>query len=142
MQVTLDTLYVGCRTGNNARYIIVLNPDGTQHHLPHVGGHSGELNWGYKGSGPTDTAISLLRHAAAHTLVASPDDIEGMIASYKEDVVEGLGSEPLPRYLRQVVRPDTGTILWWCLPQSEVRRWLRNHLSSQQLERYLVGGSM
>lgn len=56
-------IYTGKRDKNGARVFVAYEPEGATVALPHVVLHSPTgLEWGYGGSGPADTALSILAH--------------------------------------------------------------------------------
>ncbi len=54
-------IYKGKRTGEGVGgQTIVVQDNGDEYLLEHIERHSQELNWGFGGSGPADTALSIL----------------------------------------------------------------------------------
>ena len=82
-----DLLYHGYREGASSRVIALELPDGTRiGWLEHVVRHSPSgFGWGYHGSGPSDTAWSLLVDAAGDAAICQACQGTGRVVYVTED---------------------------------------------------------
>ncbi len=95
--------YIGRDTGNGQMGLWFEFDDGNHRQVPHVVKHSpAGLSWGYEGSGPSDTALSLLTDITQDRAVA-----ERWYQEFKREVVARL---QIDRSFR--------------LPRAGVERWL------------------
>jgi hypothetical protein len=78
--------YVGSDNGRGQMGVWYEFDDGVRREVPHVVKHSpGGLAWGYEGSGPSDTALSILAHITEDRAVA-----EAWYQDFRREVVAGL----------------------------------------------------
>ena len=79
---------------------IIVKENDRQYLLPHIERHSPDgFNWGYGGSGPADTALSILADCVGI------DQANQLYQTFKWDFVSGWGSE-------------------WSITEEEIREWI------------------
>jgi len=103
-------IYYGVQTGVGGQTIWVINLDTmAKTALPHIIRHSPDgFQWGYGGSGPSDTALGILTDCA-------PDKAERWYQAFKWDFLI-----------------TTGDVL--CIPEAAIKEWLRKKQREEMAE--------
>jgi len=101
-------LYSGKKTkGGIGGQAIVVKENNRQYPLPHIEKHSPDgFNWGYGGSGPADTAYSILVDCLGE------DQAKGLYQFFKWDFVASWGNE-------------------WEVSEKEIKEWAKDKLKEE-----------
>jgi hypothetical protein len=116
--------YVGRRLANLSVEVVVVEPDGREHPLPHIRRHSEGFEWGYGGSGPADLAFSILAHACDQTTAFA------LYQQFKGEVVAHLPRDPRPDLHRDM---RLGAECWR-LTLPEIQAWVRGERDAAEPE--------
>ena len=103
-------IYKGKRTGEGVgRQSIVVHDNGDEYPLKHMERHSPDgFNWGYGGSGPADTALSIL------TDCLGMEQANQLYQLFKWEIVAAWGEE-------------------WSITDGEVKGWARSNRAEIEL---------